>query len=210
MKKYKYLCLIEAILFAFIGGFSNVYTYLYRGGIFSNMQTGNLIKFIIRLSNGSFEPLYFVPIISFIIGCIISSLINKLKNSYIINQIIIIAVYLICGFIPSSSILDILTVSIMAFIGAIMFESFNECLNTSYTSIMCTNNMRLFSKSIIEKNYHNVFFYLSIIVFFSIGALVSALLGRTFEIYSISFLSIIVIFSLFITIIKNKNDIINR
>ena len=174
------------------------------------MQTGNLIKFIIRLSNGSFEPLYFVPIISFIIGCIISPLINKLKNSYIINQIIIIAVYLICGFIPSSSFLDILTVSIMAFIGAIMFESFNECLNTSYTSIMCTNNMRLFSKSIIEKNYHNVFFYLSIIVFFSIGALVSALLGRTFEIYSISFLSIIVIFSLFITIIKNKNDIINR
>lgn len=204
MKKYEYLSLIEALLFTFIGGFSNAYTYILRGGIFSNMQTGNLIKFIIGLSNGNFEPLYFVPIISFIIGCLITPLLNKLKNSYIIDQIIILLTYLICGFIPSSTILNILTVSIMAFIGAILFDSFNECLNTTYTSIMCTNNMRLFSKSIIEKNYKKVLFFILIIISFSIGVLVSALLGKVFELYSISFLSIIVFISLFISIIKNK------
>ena len=192
MKKYEYLSLIEALLFTFIGGFSNAYTYILRGGIFSNMQTGNLIKFIIGLSNGNFEPLYFIPIISFIIGCLITPLLNKLKNSYIIDQIIILLTYLICGFIPSSTILNILTVSIMAFIGAILFDSFNECLNTTYTSIMCTNNMRLFSKSIIEKNYKKVLFFILIIISFSIGVLVSALLGKVFELYSISFLSIIV------------------
>ena len=204
MKKYEYLSLIEAFLFTFIGGFSNAYTYILRGGIFSNMQTGNLIKFIIGLSNGNFEPLYFIPIISFIIGCLITPLLNKLKNSYIIDQIIILLTYLICGFIPSSTILNILTVSIMAFIGAILFDSFNECLNTTYTSIMCTNNMRLFSKSIIEKNYKKVLFFILIIISFSIGVLVSALLGKVFELYSISFLSIIVFISLFISIIKNK------
>lgn len=204
MKKYEYLSLIEALLFTFIGGFSNAYTYILRGGIFSNMQTGNLIKFIIGLSNGNFEPLYFIPIISFIIGCLITPLLNKLKNSYIIDQIIILLTYLICGFIPSSTILNILTVSIMAFIGAILFDSFNECLNTTYTSIMCTNNMRLFSKSIIEKNYKKVLFFILIIISFSIGVLVSALLGKVFELYSISFLSIIVFISLFISIIKNK------
>lgn len=204
MKKYEYLSLIEALLFTFIGGFSNAYTYILRGGIFSNMQTGNLIKFIIGLSNGNFEPLYFIPIIFFIIGCLITPLLNKLKNSYIIDQIIILLTYLICGFIPSSTILNILTVSIMAFIGAILFDSFNECLNTTYTSIMCTNNMRLFSKSIIEKNYKKVLFFILIIISFSIGVLVSALLGKVFELYSISFLSIIVFISLFISIIKNK------
>ena len=204
MKKYEYLSLIEALLFTFIGGYSNAYTYIFRGGIFSNMQTGNLIKFIIGLSNGNFEPLYFIPIISFIIGCLITPLLNKLKNSYIIDQIIILLTYLICGFIPSSTILNILTVSIMAFIGAILFDSFNECLNTTYTSIMCTNNMRLFSKSIIEKNYKKVLFFILIIISFSIGVLVSALLGKVFELYSISFLSIIVFISLFISIIKNK------
>lgn len=204
MKKYEYLSLIEAFLFTFIGGFSNAYTYILRGGIFSNMQTGNLIKFIIGLSNGNFEPLYFIPIIFFIIGCLITPLLNKLKNSYIIDQIIILLTYLICGFIPSSTILNILTVSIMAFIGAILFDSFNECLNTTYTSIMCTNNMRLFSKSIIEKNYKKVLFFILIIISFSIGVLVSALLGKVFELYSISFLSIIVFISLFISIIKNK------
>ena len=92
----------------------------------------------------------------------------------------------------------------MAFIGAILFDSFNECLNTTYTSIMCTNNMRLFSKSIIEKNYKKVLFFILIIISFSIGVLVSALLGKVFELYSISFLSIIVFISLFISIIKNK------
>lgn len=204
MKKYEYLSLIEAFLFTFIGGFSNAYTYILRGGIFSNMQTGNLIKFIIGLSNGNFEPLYFIPIIFFIIGCLITPLLNKLKNSYIIDQIIILLTYLICGFIPSSTILNILTISIMAFIGAILFDSFNECLNTTYTSIMCTNNMRLFSKSIIEKNYKKVLFFILIIISFSIGVLVSELLGKVFELYSISFLSIIVFISLFISIIKNK------
>ena len=196
MQKEEYIRIIKAFLFTFTGGFSNVYTYLYRGGIFSNMQTGNLIKFIISLSNGIFEPLYFVPIISFIIGCMVSISINKLKNSYIFNLIILFTIYLSCGFIPNTIVWNIIIVSVLAFLGAMMFESFNECLSVSYTSIMCTNNMRLLSSNVVQKNYKKALFYLSIIISFSLGCFIAIILGKTFDVYSISFLSIIFILCL--------------
>ena len=54
---------ITAFTLTFIGGFTDAYTLIYRGGIFSNMQTGNLVKFVIGLSNLKFEIIYLIPII---------------------------------------------------------------------------------------------------------------------------------------------------
>ena len=58
------------ILLAFVGGFLDVYTYLLRGGVFANAQTGNMVLLTLQISQGHFvQALYYlVPIIAFFMG----------------------------------------------------------------------------------------------------------------------------------------------
>ena len=47
--------LLTGILLTAVGGFLDAYTYLVRGGVFANGQTGNLVLLGIRLANRNFR-----------------------------------------------------------------------------------------------------------------------------------------------------------
>ena len=95
MKKSNILEYVIAFLFTFAGGFCDAYTLIYRRGLFANMQTGNLVKFCISLADGSFEPMYFLPIICFLLGCLIAILVNKKKSHNIILLIVMLALTIV-------------------------------------------------------------------------------------------------------------------
>ena len=61
-----------AILLAVSGGFMDAYTYTFRGEVFANAQTGNIILLAINLSEGNFEKMlqYLFPVIAFAFGII--------------------------------------------------------------------------------------------------------------------------------------------
>ena len=63
-----------AILLAVSGGFMDAYTYTFRGEVFANAQTGNIILLAINLSEGNFEKMlqYLFPVIAFAFGIIIA------------------------------------------------------------------------------------------------------------------------------------------
>ena len=190
MKKSNILEYIIAFLFTFAGGFCDAYTLLYRRGLFANMQTGNLVKFCISLADGSFEPMYFLPIICFLLGCLIAILVNKKKSHNIVLLIVMLVLTIGCIFIPSTDTWNVACVCLLSVTGAIQFEAFHQCVKTTYTSTMCTNNMRLLMESTVEfasdKKNKRAFFFLGIILCFGLGAVISALIGKTINIYSIS------------------------
>ena len=55
------------ILLAFTGGFLDAYTYILRGNVFANAQTGNIVLLGINIANGNISKViyYFVPILAF-------------------------------------------------------------------------------------------------------------------------------------------------
>lgn len=55
-------------LLAVIGGFLDAYTYLTRGRVFANAQTGNLVLLAMNLAGGQFQKAqyYLIPILAFI------------------------------------------------------------------------------------------------------------------------------------------------
>lgn len=57
-----------AMLLALAGGFLDAYTYVTRGGVFANAQTGNIVLFGINLFEGNFIAAkdYLVPIFAFL------------------------------------------------------------------------------------------------------------------------------------------------
>ena len=72
--------LFLAALLAIVGGFLDAYSYLLRGGVFANAQTGNiaLLGVYIQRRNGSMIIHYLVPILAFAAG-VVSGLLEGLS-----------------------------------------------------------------------------------------------------------------------------------
>ena len=195
MKKQAITQLIIAFLFTFCGGFCDAYTLINRGGLYSNMQTGNLVKFSIALGEGKFELMFFSPIIFFCLGILFAVLLNKKKKHNALILIIMLVISIASIFIPTGDTWNIVCVCALSVVGAMQFEAFNVCLTTNYTSTMCTNNMRLLMESTVEfasdKKNKRVFFFLGIILCFGLGAVISALIGKLITTYSISIVTVI-------------------
>lgn len=185
MNKKNVISLISAILLTFAGGFCDAYTFIYREGVFATMQTGNLIKLFVNLTNGVFKLIYLLPIIIFLLGVIIAVLLEKSKHFSQITLIALLVSYVCAGFCPQKEAWDIVCVSILSLTGAMQFEAFRRCLTYRYTSTMCTNNMRLLGKSIANRRIKEVLVYTSIIATFVIGIVIGVLLGKVMGIYSI-------------------------
>ena len=185
MNKRNIISLISALLLTFAGGFTDAYTFIYRGGVFSTMQTGNLIKFFISLTNGEFKLMFILPIAFFILGCVLAALLrkNKFQSHIVLSTLIII--YVIAGLCPKTEVWDIVSVSLLSIVGAMQFEAFRRCLGYRYTSTMCTNNIRLLSVSIAEGKGKVIAIYASIIATFIIGIVIGVLVGKGMEMYSI-------------------------
>ena len=69
---------------------------------------------------------------------------------------------------------------------------------------MCTNNMRLLSKGIAERELNKILLYVSIIAMFVIGIVVGVLLGKALGIYSISPIAAIYLALLIIQLITKE------
>ena len=72
---------ITAATLALVGGFLDVYTFLCRGYVFANAQTGNIVLMAASLATLDFNRVltYFTPIISFVVGIIICEIIRHKK-----------------------------------------------------------------------------------------------------------------------------------
>ena len=58
--------LVLGLLLALAGGFFDAYTYLCRGGVFANAETGNIVLLGAHLAEGDFEKAlrYLLPIVA--------------------------------------------------------------------------------------------------------------------------------------------------
>lgn len=203
MNKNNIISLICALFLTLSGGFTDAYTFIYRGGVFATMQTGNLIKFFVSLTNGEFKLLFILPILFFILGCIIAVLLGKSKYQVHICLVSLFVSYIIAGLCPKTEAWNIVCVSLLSIVGAMQFEAFRACLRYRYTSTMCTNNIRLFSKSIANGKGKDILFYACIISTFIIGIVFGALLGKAMELYSIMPISALYLI-IFILILVTK------
>jgi uncharacterized membrane protein YoaK (UPF0700 family) len=209
MNKRNIISLISALLLTFAGGFTDAYTFIYRGGVFATMQTGNLIKFFINLTNGEFKLAFLLPIVFFIIGCVIAGLLRKSKYQAHIALISLIVAYIGAGLCPQTEVWDIVCVSLLSIVGAMQFEAFRVCLGYRYTSTMCTNNIRLLSVNIAEGKGKVIAIYASIIASFIIGIVIGVLVGKGMEMYSIIpltgiYLAVLLMFIISIEIPSNE------
>ena len=72
--KHKSDTLLLGALLSLSGGFQDAYTYVLRGNVFANAQTGNVVFMSQRLMTGDFRGAlrYFLPLVAFASGILVA------------------------------------------------------------------------------------------------------------------------------------------
>lgn len=156
------------ILLAIVGGFLDAYTFVGRGGVFANAQTGNLVLMGIEAATGEWGQavLHAVPILAFIVGVVVAEIIKKPSMHLLTPDteravlILEIAVLFIVGFVPYTSPSMIVTVAI-SFVAAIQFSVFRKLVGSPYNTIAITGNLRSATQeayiAVTRKDYKSAF-----------------------------------------------------
>lgn len=198
------------ILLAIVGGFLDAYTFIERGGVFANAQTGNIVLFGVEASRGNWRQALMAlpPILAFILGVIVSECVKKrspipfIKDSARAILILEVVILFIIGFIPSSIPDQIVTVTI-SFVSSLQISSFRTLVDSPYSTTMSTGNLRSASYAayiaFTEKDSKAAIRslrYFTIILSFLLGAFLGGLLTLSIGVKSIWAASLTLIFSI--------------
>ncbi len=175
------------ILLALTGGFLDAYTYISRGNVFANAQTGNMVMLGINFMEGNFRGIinYIIPIIAFAIGVLLAEVIrtklSKSEKFHWRQAVLAIEIILLISvaFIP----FDYVANTIISFICAMQVESFRKFHGNAYATTMCTGNLRsgteklvIFIRNKDKKHLKIAFQYYFIILIFCLGATIGGLI----------------------------------
>ena len=119
---------ITALFLSVSGGLQDVYTYLYRGKVFANAQTGNIV------------------LMAFALGIFVAEFIRlKLKRMQWLHwrQLVVlfeILMLFVVGFLPQE--LNLLANSLVSSSCAMQVQSFRKVNGYAFASTMCIGNLR--------------------------------------------------------------------
>lgn len=210
---------VLGISLAVVGGFLDAYTYITRGGVFANAQTGNIVLLGINVAKGDFFKAghYLIPVVAFAVGILLSEFIKLwLKESQVIHwrQIIIFieaALLLGTSLIPPNQHNAVVNTAV-SFVCALQVQAFRVINNNTVATTMCTGNLRsgteLLFLAIIDKDKSLIrrsFTYYGIILSFIIGAVCGSLLTNVLNTKSVYFAVIILIFPFVLMFKKSEN-----
>lgn len=171
------------IILALAGGFMDAYSYVCRGQVFANAQTGNILLFGVELSKGSWKMAlsYLCPVLAFTLGISMAVLArhffkNKAGLHWRQLTILLEAIILIfVGFLPLD--INLLANSLTSFACGLQVESFQKINGYGAATTMCIGNLRTATQSFCEYFYVNEpssikksALYLLVICIFVIGA----------------------------------------
>ena len=132
-----------AVILALSGGLMDAYTYILRGGVFANAQTGNILLLGVNLAGGNFRTAlrYFFPVVAFAVGIIISEVIKRLfvrDGIFHWRQLAVLAEIVILfavGLIPISC--NMAANVLVSFACGIQVESFRKVKGNASATTMC-------------------------------------------------------------------------
>lgn len=198
------------ILLAIVGGFLDAYTFLEKGGVFANAQTGNLVLVAVEAAKGNSRQAFMavVPILAFILGVLLSEWIKKkspfpfIQDSARAILMLEVVILFIIGFLPSDIPNIFVTVTI-SFVSSLQISSFRKLVDSPYSTTMSTGNLRSASYAayiaFTEKDTKaaiRCIRYLAIIFSFLFGAFLGGLLILSTGVRSIWAAAIVLIFSI--------------
>ena len=180
---------LTAVFLSLSGGLQDAYTYLFRGKVFANAQTGNIVLLSANIMDGRWDKVlhYLVPLCAFALGVLAA---EKMREHFQAmqrlhwRQLVVLGEVLLLfavGFLPQSQ--NLLANAIVSFSCAMQVEAFRKMHGMAFATTMCTGNLRsgteLLAVGTLENNgeqrKYGLWYYWIDLVFVA-GAAASALL----------------------------------
>ena len=170
------------ILLALSGGFMDAYSYIERGQVFANAQTGNILLFGVNLSEGNLTAAvkYLTPVIAFALGIALADLVRQRdagmkwhwrQFSVLLEALILVAV----SFIPLTH--NLIANSLTSFACGIQVQSFRKIHGSGIATTMCIGNLRSGTQNLVaytktrdRNQLENAGLYFGVIFCFAVGA----------------------------------------
>lgn len=185
---------IFALLMA-VGGYLGAFTYVLRGGVFCNAQTGNLVLLGIALGERNWSrALYLIlPISAYFLGALVSEVIaGPIRKRRLIRWdtlfiIIEMVAIIILGLIPESAPYQITQVTVN-FICSMQYNTFRQAQGIPMATTFCTNHLRQFAIAVAKYGKHRdhsqfvrMLSHLLMLAVFVAGVAVSTILCHIFR-----------------------------
>ena len=181
--------LLTASFIILSGGLQDAYTYICRGKVFANAQTGNIVLFSAYLFEGNFSRClhYLVPLLAFMGGIFAAECIHrhyKYMEKVHWRQLIVLAeivLLFIVGFLPQE--VNTFANALVSFVCAMQVQTFRKVRGHAYASTMCIGNMRSGTEALCvyfhtrePEVLQKALTYFGVIGLFAVGAGFGALL----------------------------------
>ena len=174
---------LTAVFLSLSGGLQDVYTYLFRGKVFANAQTGNIVLLSANLMDGNWERVlhYLVPLCAFALGVLTAEKMQeRFREMRTLHwrQLVVLGeglLLFLVGFLPQEQ--NLLANAIVSFACAMQVQAFRKVHGYPFASTMCIGNLRSGMDALVafghthDKNaLWKSLQYFAIIFIFALGA----------------------------------------
>ncbi|MDY4535174.1 MAG: YoaK family protein [Tractidigestivibacter sp.] len=172
-----------AAILAFSGGLMDAYSYLARGKVFANAQTGNILLFGVNLADGDAARAlhYAVPVIAFAAGIALAHSIKIFSREHRLHwrQIALLveaALLVIVSCTPDD--LNLIANSLTSLGCGIQVQAFRKLHGNGFATTMCIGNLRSGTQRLVDyvherdrAHLEGCLLYYGVILCFAIGAI---------------------------------------
>lgn len=145
------------IFITLAGGFQDAYSYLMRGKVFANAQTGNIVLLFKNIVDLNFKGAvaYLIPVLSFAFGIYVAVRFEDAIEKRILHwrQYIVafeIIIMIVVSFIPET--LNNIANALLSFSCAMQVYAFKKIYGLSFATTMCIGNLRSATENLSK--YH--------------------------------------------------------
>ena len=139
---------LTAAFLSVSGGLQDAYTYIFRGKVFANAQTGNIVLLSQSIIDKDFVRAihYLVPLLFFALGIAIAECIHvkfqRIQHIHWRQLVLVLEILLllVVGFLPTR--LNLLANAMVSFSCAMQVQSFRKVNGYAFASTMCIGNIR--------------------------------------------------------------------
>lgn len=165
------------------GGLQDAYTYIGRGKVFANAQTGNIVLMSQAAFDGDLARVlhYLVPLLSFALGVAVAEAIHiryrEAKRLHWRQLVLVVEILLLfgVGFLPNT--LDLAANALVSFACAMQVQAFRKVHGYPFASTMCIGNLRSGMDSLVAFGHtrdksllYKALHYFGVILVFALGA----------------------------------------
>ena len=183
------------LLLAGAGGFLDAYTFVGRGGVFANAQTGNIVLLAVAAGERHWPAaLLHVPaILAFMLGVALAEtlarptarpVVRRPARFVLVGEIVVLV---IVGALPLLQVPDQVVTAAIAFTSALQVSTFRSLQGIDYSTTLTTSNLRtLVAKAYLWRADHDATAgrqaarIRAVVAGFGVGAAVGALCTHIF------------------------------